>query len=324
MPFIDSLKTFVRSLPEALAMGLIWGIMAIGLYISYKILDFADLTVDGSFCTGACVCVVLLINGVNVWVCILCATLAGAITGMITGLLHTAMGIPAILAGILTQLALWAINLKIGGATMTIPSIGKNVPVLLTSSKIYIAILVAALFCIAIIAILYIFFGTELGCSIRATGENENMSRAQGINVNLNKVIGLMISNAIVALSGALLAQYQGSSEINMGRGAIVVGLAAIVIGQTIVSKISRNFAVQLFGAVIGGIIYYVVYQFVFSMGIDADMLKLLSAVVVAIFLAIPFWKKKYFSRPKAKEKVPDTPDAPIVSEVTEEGSENA
>ena len=297
---------FIIALPGAISQGLIWGLMAIGLYITYKVLDFADLTVDGSICTGACVCAALLLNGVNIYICLILSFLAGALAGFVTGIFHTGMGIPPILSGILTQLILWSLNLKIlGKANAAISS--RNYNVIITQLKIPMAILVRALFCIGVIGILYLFFGTELGCARRATGDNEKMSNAQGINVKLCKVLGLMISNGIVALSGAMLAQYQGFADINMGRGAIVIGLAAIIIGQTIVSKISTNFALQLFGAALGGIAYYLVYTFVIWLGLDTDLLKMLSALVVAVFLAVPYWKKTYFSSvKKAKEEKQD------------------
>ena len=297
---------FIIALPGAISQGLIWGLMAIGLYITYKVLDFADLTVDGSICTGACVCAALLLNGVNIYICLILSFLAGALAGFVTGIFHTGMGIPPILSGILTQLILWSLNLKIlGKANAAISS--RNYDVIITQLNIPMAILVSALFCIGVIGILYLFFGTELGCALRATGDNEKMSNAQGINVKLCKVLGLMISNGIVALSGALLAQYQGFADINMGRGAIVIGLAAIIIGQTIVSKISTNFALQLFGAALGGIAYYLVYTFVIWLGLDTDLLKMLSALVVAVFLAVPYWKKTYFSSvKKGKEEKQD------------------
>ena len=289
-----------NALPGAVAQGLIWGIMAIGLYITYKVLDFADLTVDGSITTGACVCAVMLNAGVNVWICLLVAFLAGALAGLITGVLHTLMGIPPILSGILTQLMLWSVNLKIlGKANMAVS--GRFLPVLITQMNNPIAILVVAAFVVVLIALLYLFFGTEIGCTLRATGNNEQMVKAQGVNVKANKILGLMISNALVALAGALLAQYQGFADINMGRGAIVIGLAAIIIGQTLVGFIGKNFALKLLGCALGGVCYYLVYQFVIWMGLDTDLLKLLSAVVVALFLAIPYIKKEYFSRSPKK-----------------------
>lgn len=289
-----------NALPGAVAQGLIWGIMAIGLYITYKVLDFADLTVDGSITTGACVCAVMLNAGVNVWICLLVAFLAGAVAGLITGILHTLMGIPPILSGILTQLMLWSINLKIlGKANMAVS--GRLLPVLITQMNNPIAILVVALFVVVLIALLYLFFGTEIGCTLRATGNNEQMVKAQGVNVKANKILGLMLSNALVALAGALLAQYQGFADINMGRGAIVIGLAAIIIGQTLVGFIGKNFALKLAGCAFGGVCYYLVYQFVIWLGLDTDLLKLLSAVVVALFLAIPYIKKEYFSRSPKK-----------------------
>ena len=289
---------FINAMPGAIAQGLIWGLFAIGLYISYKILDIADLTVDGSICTGACVLAVLMSKGVNVYLCILAAFLAGAAAGAVTGLFHTAMGIPPILSGILTQLILWSVNLKIlGKANVSISS--RKYPVLLSSIDNVSAIIVSVIFCALTIVCLYLFFYTEVGFSLKSTGDNEAMSRAQGVNVNLNKVIGLAISNGIIAVSGALLAQYQGFADINMGRGAIVIGLAAIIIGLSVSLKIKPNFVVSLIGVVGGGIVYYLVYTFVIFLGLDTDLLKALSAVVVAIFLALPYLKAKYFNKAK-------------------------
>ena len=306
---------FLNAIPGAMAQGLIWGLFAIGLYISYKILDIADLTVDGSICTGACVLAILLSNGVNVFICMIAAFVAGALAGVVTGLFHTVMGIPAILSGILTQLILWSLNLKIlGKANLAISA--RKYSVLLSSMDNWKAIVVSAIFCILVIVGLYLFFYTEVGFSIKATGDNENMSRAQGINVNFNKVIGLAISNGIIALSGALLAQYQGFADINMGRGAIVIGLAAIIIGLSVSLKIMPNFVVSLIGVVCGGIAYYLVYTFVIWLGLDTDLLKMLSAIVVAIFLAVPYLKTKYFTKQKIFE------DA--VTEMKKEDTKNA
>ena len=292
---------FINAIPGAMAQGLIWGLFAIGLYISYKILDIADLTVDGSICTGACVLAILLSNGVSVYLCLIAAFVAGALAGILTGLFHTAMGIPAILAGILTQLILWSLNLKIlGKANLAISA--RKYDVLLSSMDNWKAIVVSAIFCILVIVGLYLFFYTEIGFSIKATGDNEHMSRAQGVNVNLNKVIGLAISNGIVALSGALLAQYQGFADINMGRGAIVIGLAAIIIGLSVSLKIMPNFVVSLIGVVCGGIAYYLVYTFVIFLGLDTDLLKMLSALVVAFFLAVPYIKSTYFKKQRIYE----------------------
>lgn len=296
---------FINSLPSAISQGLIWGIMAIGVYITYKILDVADLTVDGSLCTGGATCIILIVNGKPIWFALLCAIIVGAIAGLVTGLFITKFGIPAILAGILTQLALYSINLHIMGFNTS--SFSKsNLPVsvdkynLIVSSR-YVRELslrnpmfVILIFVVLTIAILYWFFGTELGSSIRATGANVQMARAQGINTDKTKVIGLVISNSIVAFSGALLSQYQGFSDINMGRGSIVIGLAAVIIGEVIFSKVFKNFALKLSACVIGAIVYYAVIQFVLKLGLSTDDLKLLTAVVVAIFLAIPYWKSKY------------------------------
>ena len=310
---MDFLTSLVNSMPGAVAQGLIWGIMAIGVYITYRILDVADLTVDGSLGTGGAVCVVLVLNGVPVGAALVAATLAGMLAGLVTGLFHTACGIPAILAGILTQLALYSINLRImgtgtGGGKANLP-ISVDKYSLLVSARYVRAlalnnpIFVLLIFCAVLIGVLYWFFGTELGCSLRATGANQHMARAQGINTNLNKVLGLMISNGLVALSGALLSQYQSFADINMGRGAIVIGLAAVIIGEVIFGKIFRNFALKLLAVAIGSIIYYVVIQAVVSLsGINSNYLKLLSAMIVALFLAVPYWKSKYFAKPAAKK----------------------
>lgn len=280
--------------------------MAIGVYLTYRILDVADLTVDGSFGTGGAVCVMCLLSGQSVWVSLLLALAAGLLTGFATGLLHTFMGIPAILAGILTQLALYSINLKIMGKANQ--SINVDKYDLLISLRwvkefaLHNPILVVVLVTAALIGILYWFFGTELGCGIRATGSNPQMSRAQGINTDFNLVLGLAVSNGLVALSGALLAQYQGFADVSMGRGAIVIGLAAVIIGEAVFSKLFHNFALKLMSVSLGAIIYYVVIQLVLTLGFDANLLKLLSAVVVAVFLAVPYWRGKYFAKPAAKK----------------------
>ena len=298
------IMSLITALPGAAAQGLIWGIMAIGVYITFRILDIADLTVDGTLCTGGAVCIMMMLSGHNVWVSMLAATGAGLLAGLATGIFHTFMGIPAILAGILTQLSLYSINLKImGKANQAINvdnfnllvSLRRVKGVALTQNTLFIV----AIMIIILIAVLYWFFGTELGCSLRATGCNPSMSRAQGINTDRNKVLGLMLSNGLVALSGALLTQYQGFADINMGRGSIVIGLAAVIIGEAIFSRIFRNFALKLLSVVFGSILYYLVLQIVIWMGIDTDLLKMLSALVVAFFLAFPYWKGKYFTKAK-------------------------
>lgn len=292
----------LSALPGAVAQGLIWGIMAIGVYITFKILDIADLTVDGSICTGAIVCAMLMVNGVPVWLALIAATVAGLLAGMITGLLHILLGIPAILSGILTQLVLWSVNLKImGKANQPLPA--RNYAVLLSQMNIPNALIILAIFTVVLIALLYLFFGTELGASIRATGINPAMSRAQGINTDITKLIGLALSNGLVALSGALLCQYQGYADINMGKGAVVIGLAAVVIGEAIISKLPQNFAIRLTGVAIGAVIYYIVYQVIIFLGLDTDLLKMLSAVVVAIFLGTPYVKRKIASRRGMKKE---------------------
>ena len=293
------MTSLINALPGALAQGLIWGIMAIGLYITYKLLDLSDLTVDGSFCTGGAVCAMMLVAGCNVWVAMLVAILAGMLTGLVTGFLHTKLKIPAILAGILTQLGLWSVNLAVMKMKANqalnvnnydlvislryLQDVNKGIRPFYQHPLIVICLITAV-----VIGVLYWFFGTERGASIRATGANGNMARAQGINTNLNKMIGLIISNGLVALSGALLAQWQSFADINMGRGAIVIGLAAIIIGEVTFAKIFKNFALKLLAVSIGSVIYYVVIQAVISLlNINSNYLKLISACIVAIFLAV-------------------------------------
>ena len=302
--------TFLNALPGAMSQGLIWGVMAIGVYLTYKILDIADLTVDGSFCTGGAVFVMLFTAGVSVWAAMLAATLAGMLAGLVTGVLNTQCGIPAILAGILTQLGLYSVNMSIMDFKA---SVAINVTQADTLEKLLVSlrfvqgairgdfplwrhpILVVGLFTVGLIALLYGFFGTELGCALRATGSNASCARAQGINTDFCRVLGLMISNGLVALSGALLCQYNGANEINVGRGAIVIGLAAVIIGQVLFGKLFRNFALKLLAVSIGAILYYIVIQAVLAMGLNPNYLKLLSALVVAMFLSLPYWKGKYF-----------------------------
>ncbi|MGN0525674.1 ABC transporter permease [Eubacterium sp.] len=285
--------SFINAIPGAIGQGLIWGIMAIGVYITFRVLDFADLTVDGTLATGGATLVTAMMNGVNVYVALVIAFAAGCLAGLVTGLLNTAFGIPPILAGILTQLALYSINLRIlGKANQPVSSYKYHL--ICTMSELNKALLVATAFVLVIIAILYWFFGTEIGHAIRATGTNMNMARANGININSSKILALVISNGLVALAGGLLAQYQGYSDINMGRGAIVIGLAAVIIGEVLLGKIFKNFALKLLAVAIGGIIYYVVMQFVISLGLNTDDLKLLTAAVVAVFLGIPYIKSRY------------------------------
>ena len=295
---MDAILNWLNALPGACAQGIIWGIMAIGVFVTYKILDIADLTVDGSMVTGAAVCTMMVTTGSNVWLAIAVAIVAGMLAGLVTGLLHTTFGIPAILAGILTQLMLWSVNLKImGKSNVALPS--RLYDVLINNKDIWYSILILTGFFVVLIAILYWFFGTELGASLRATGNNLNMSRAQGININFTKVLGLVISNGIVALSGALLAQYQGGCDISLGRGGIVIGLAAVIIGEAIVSKLSSGFISRLLGVILGGIIYWAIFQTVVFLGLDTDLLKMLSALVVAVFLGAPYVKKTYFKNKK-------------------------
>ena len=308
------MSSFINALPGALSQGLIWGIMAIGLFITYKLLELSDLTVDGSFCTGGAVCVMMMLGGANVFVAMLVAFLVGMAAGAVTGFFHTKCGIPAILSGILTQLGLWSVNLAIMDMSATqrldvskfdlLVSLRFLKEVTKGTKPFYMhPILVIAVVTAVLIGILYWFFGTEKGASIRATGANGNMARAQGINTDANKMLGLMLANGLVALSGALLSQYQGFAEINMGRGAIVIGLAAIIIGDVVFGKLFRNFALKLLSVSLGAIIYYIVVQFVISvLNIDTNYLKLFSAVIVAVFLAVPYWKKQIAHGKKHKE----------------------
>lgn len=301
---------FLNALPGAVAQGIIWGIMAIGVYLTYRILDVADLTVDGSFGTGGAVLVVLVTGGMNVYLAMICAFLAGCLAGLATGIFHTKFGIPAILAGILTQLGLYSINLRIQGDMSNLPlSIMKyNYPI--TLRNINQSLIICVVFTVAIIAALYWFFGTELGHSLRVTGCNQSMARANGINTDTNKIIGIVLSNGIVALSGGMLAQYQGFSDVSMGRGAIVIGLAAVIIGEVIFGKIFSNFALKLLSAVFGGIIYYIVITLVLNLGMKANDLKLFSALVVALFLGIPYWKSKISQNKKKPAKKEATENA--------------
>ena len=308
MSFFPSL---MNAMPGAIAQGLIWGIMAIGVYITFKVLDVADLTVDGTMCTGGAVVIMLMTAaGYNVWIALFVAFIAGLLAGFITGVLHTKLGIPAILAGILTQLALYSINLRIMGGKANVAINPANYNLLVSLRNVRVPglqnpILVGVLFTAAIIAVLYWFFGTELGCSIRATGANPNMSRAQGINVNRNIIIGLMISNGIVAIASGLYGQYQGFADINAGRGAIVIGLAAVIIGDVLFSKIFRNFALKLLSVSLGAVIYYIVIQIVLTLGLNSNDLKLFSAVIVAIFLGLPYIQKTYFKKTGKPAPVP-------------------
>ena len=316
MNLIGNLFSFVNAIPGAVSQGLIWGIMAVGLYITYKLLEVSDLTVDGSFCTGGAVCAMMLVAGYNVWIAMLVALIAGMLAGFVTGFFHTTLKIPAILSGILTQLGLWSVNLAIMDMKANQALNVKNYDLVVslrylqdvakgTRSVLQHPIVVVGMFVAVIIIVLYWFFGTELGSSIRATGANGNMARAQGINTDRNKVIGLMIANGLVALSGALLSQFQSFADINMGRGAIVIGLAAIIIGEVVFGKLFRNFGLKLLAVALGAVIYYLVIQAVISiLDINSNYLKLISAVIVAIFLAVPNLRGQVFKKAGKERKV--------------------
>lgn len=301
----------LRSLPGACAQGLIWGLLALGVYITYKLLDFADLTVDGSMATGGAVAVMLIRAGMNPWLALIFAFLAGMAAGFITGMLHTSLGIPGILASILTQISLYSINLNILGSSNQAVSVDKYSLVVSlryisdsTASKIRM-FTTCILFCVALVAILYWYFGTEQGHAIRATGCNRQMARAQGINTDFHTVLALMISNGLVGLSGGLYAQYQGAADVNMGRGAIVIGLAAVIIGDVLFGKMCAGkkiaFAYTLLSVIAGAILYYLVLSVVLWLKFPSDDLKLFSAIVVAIFLSIPYLKAKHSRKGVAK-----------------------
>ena len=300
---MEMIMNWLGTLPGAMGQGLVWGVMAIGLYITFKVLDLADLTVDGSITTGAAVCTVLLTNGTNIWIAILCAVLAGMIAGFITGVLHTGLGIPAILAGILTQLMLWSVNLIVMGGKANIPlsrfKYGDKLLISGNGDDIYVSLAILLGFVLVLVALLYWFFGTEMGMSLRSTGCNLEMSRAQGINTNFTKVFGLALSNGVVALAGALLAQQQGAADINMGRGAIVIGLAAVIVGEALFQKKTTNFALRLLFVVCGAIIYWFVFQTVIFIGLPTELLKMLSAIVVALFLGVPYLKSHLLKKKK-------------------------
>ena len=303
MSFFSSL---FNATPGAVTQGMLWGIMAIGVYITYRILDVADLTVDGTLATGGAVCVILMRGGCNPWLALMCAFLAGMLAGLATGLLHTRCGIPAILSGILTQLALYSVNLRIMGGKSNQP-ISVDKYSLLVSQR-YVQeislrnpLLPVVIMLLVLIAVLYWFFGTEYGSALRATGANPRMASAQGIDTRVAVTVGLMLSNGLVALSGALIAQYQGAVDVNMGRGAIVIGLAAVIIGQVLLGKIVHNFALKLATVVVGAVVYYMVLQLVLQMGLNTNDLKLLTALIVALFLSIPYWKENAFWKKAVK-----------------------
>ena len=280
----------IAAIPGATAQGLVWGVMALGVYVTYKLLDIADLTVDSSLCTGGATSAVLILMGMHPLLSLVFAVFAGMLAGLVTGFLHTRLRIPAILAGILTQLGLYSINLRIMGKSSVALL---RQPVVISLGNIPMALLIGVLVAAAVVAVMYWFFGTELGCAIRATGNNRKMVRAQGVNTDTMKIIGLVLSNGLVGLAGGLLAQYQGSANINMGRGAIVIGLASVIIGEVIFGA-RFNFAYLLGSIVAGSVIYQIVIAFVLQLGLSTEDLKLFSAVTVALALSVPALQKKF------------------------------
>ncbi len=304
---------FLAALPGSVAQGIIWGVMAIGVYITFRVLDIADLTVDGTMSTGGAVTVLIMSHYANmqnsiwmIWIAMIASFIAGCIAGWVTGVFHTKFGIPAILAGILTQLSLYSVNLRVLGGKANQPLSARNYNLVFQLGDVTKSLIFGVVFVALIIGILYWFFGTELGHAIRATGNNEAMSRSNGINTNRNKVIGLVLSNGIVALSGSMLSQFQGFADVNMGRGAIVIGLAAVIIGEVIFGKLFKNFALRLLAVTVGGVIYYIVITLVLRLGLQANDLKLFTALVVALFLGVPYWKSKIASKSVKVKEVPD------------------
>lgn len=282
--------SFLNALPGNIAQGIIWGLMGLGVFITYKLLHFADLSVDGSFATGGAVTAIMLINGCPIWVAMLVAVAAGLLAGLVTGLLHTLLGIPDILSGILTQIALYSINLNIMGKS-NLPISYRNYSLVISASNINMAIIIALIVVAIVIVAMYWYFGTEQGTTIRSTGSNPAMSKAQGININFTKVIALALSNAVVAFSGSIFSQYQGFADVNMGRGAIVIGLAAVIIGEVLGEAIFRkhiNFIIRLIFVIVGGILYYIAMGIVLWLKMPTDDTKLFTAIIVAIFLAVP------------------------------------
>lgn len=287
-----SVLKLLKNMPGGVAQGLIWGLMALGVYITFRLLDVADLTVDGSFTTGGACTVMLILAGWPAWAALLVAVLVGVAAGFCTGVLHTKLGIPAILAGILTQFSLYSINLHIMGMAANKAVSVDKYDLILSSRTVPSAILTGFLIALALVSLFYWYFGTEQGSALRATGSNSAMSRAQGIDVDAMKVLGLSISNGVVALSGGLMAQYQGFADINMGRGAIVIGLAAVIIGEVVGRALlgkRMNFYGTLSFTVIGGVMYYAVVVIVLWLKLNSNDLKLFTAIIVALFLSVPY-----------------------------------
>jgi putative ABC transport system permease protein len=285
----------LSSLPGNIAQGVIWGIMALGVFITFRLLDFADLTVDGSFAAGGAVTVMLILAGVPAPVALLIAVAAGVLAGLVTGLLHTVFGIPGILAGILTQISLWSVNLLVLGGANKAVNVDKY-QLIVSLRNVGSSIIAALAFAAVLICVLYWYFGTEQGSAIRATGANPHMAKAQGIHIDAMKVLALCLSNGLVALSGGLMSQYQGFADIKMGQGAIVIGLAAVIIGEVLGEALLRkrmNFAIRLIFVIVGSVIYYLVIGLVMWLRMPTDLLKLLTAVIVAIFLAVPYLRAR-------------------------------
>ena len=282
-----------------ISQGLLWSLLALGVYITFRVLDIADLTVEGSFPLGASVAVTLLVKDVIPVTAILAAALAGGVAGVITGLLHTKLRIPALLAGILTMIALYSVNLRIMGKA-NISLLGKETAFTLVESNLGVAysqavLLVGLISCVLFSVLMYWFFGTEIGAAIRATGFNPQMIRAQGVDTNIMLLIGLFFSNALVAVAGSLVAQSNGFADVGMGVGTIVIGLASVIIGEVLFG--TRSFKNSLISVILGSIVYRLVIAIVLQMGMPPNDLKLFTAVLVAIALSLPMVKGKFQSR---------------------------
>ena len=307
-----SLLKLLKNVPGGVAQGLIWGLMALGIYITFRLLDVADLTVDGSFTTGGACTVMLILAGWPAWAALLVALIAGLLAGFCTGMLHTKLGIPAILSGILTQFALYSVNLHIMGMAANKAVSVDKFDLILSSRNIPSAILTGLIIAAVLVALSYWYFGTEQGSALRSTGDNAAMSRALGINIDNMKVLGLSLSNGVVALAGGLMAQYQGFADINMGRGAIVIGLAAVIIGEVLGRAIlgkRMNFLGTLSFTVLGGVLYYIVVVIVLWLKLNSNDLKLFTAIIVAVFLAVPQFRDRAqnsFRKNKKKEAKSD------------------
>lgn len=310
---MELLISILKNMPDALSLGLVWGIMAIGVYITFKVLDIPDMTVDGTFALGGCIVAATITTGVNPVISMVLAVICGMAAGLVTGILHTKLKIPAILAGILTMLAIYSIDLMIMGGksnigmaqfgNMKVTTVLDAIPEMLGLSAKMTNLTIGVVLAVAIIAVLYWFFGTEIGCLIRATGINEDMVKAQGGNTQMMKILGLIIANGLVAFSGALVAQIQRYGDVGMGTGTIVIGLASIIIGEVLLGKRS-SFKVRLTSVFVGSMIYRVIIAIVLLLGFNPNNLKLLTAVLVIIALSMPVAREYMLEKNQIKQNL--------------------